>query len=538
MFFRTRVAVLTALIVALSGIITVPAATAQPDIGQPECRYSPNFTGSCRSDNAEPASHGGTHALSGTITHNGSPVEGVSVFLTDAATLQIVLPDALSASDGTYSLLVEPGNYYVMTADEAGRYVSEFHDGAIRYTESSPINISSDKTLDLAVRNPVGTISGTVTHNEGHTVSNATVVAVATLDDFNLFSIAKSSFNVALTDINGNYTISGLPSGNYYVFSISGPSASWHGTDLWTADPINDGAAVVAAVEGSDTAGVEMTVDSNAGGWITGVVVGPGLNPVEGICTEAVRTSDLTVIRTDTTDNDGNFTLAEFADTDRFYLRLVDCTRDVYVTEWFPGVTGTNPAGAAIYRGDEIHSIVTTIDIRFTDIDSSIFFDDIIWLAGEGITRGCNADRTEFCPNRSVTRGQMAAFLVRALNLTEHDNTIDFTDDDTSIFETDIEKLATAGITKGCGDGTTFCPNQSVTRGQMAAFLVRSYQLTAVDPAIDFNDDNTSVFETDIEKLATAGITKGCGDGTTFCPNQSVTRGQMAAFLRRAAALP
>jgi hypothetical protein len=127
----------------------------------------------------------------------------------------------------------------------------------------------------------------------------------------------------------------------------------------------------------------------------------------------------------------------------------------------------------------------------------------------------------------------MAAFLVRALGLTAQDPAIDFTDDNDSIFENDIEKLATAGITKGCGDGTTFCPDRSVTRGEMAAFLVRALKLTAQDPAIDFTDDNNSIFENDIEKLATAGITKGCGGINAFCPGSPVTRAQMAAFLTR-----
>ena len=80
-----------------------------------------------------------------------------------------------------------------------------------------------------------------------------------------------------------------------------------------------------------------------------------------------------------------------------------------------------------------------------------------------------------FCPNDNVTRGQMAAFLVRALGLTDS-GTTDFVDDDTSIFEADIEKLAAAGITKGCNppENTRFCPEDRVTRGQMAAFLNRA----------------------------------------------------------------
>jgi predicted phosphohydrolase len=132
----------------------------------------------------------------------------------------------------------------------------------------------------------------------------------------------------------------------------------------------------------------------------------------------------------------------------------------------------------------------------------------------------------------------MAAFLVRALDLTEGAGSDDFTDDDDSIFEADIERLAAAGITKGCNppSNSRFCPNDSVTRGQMAAFLVRALDLTEGAGSDDFTDDDDSIFEADIERLAAAGITKGCNppSNSRFCPDSRLTRGQMAAFLRRA----
>ena len=55
-------------------------------------------------------------------------------------------------------------------------------------------------------------------------------------------------------------------------------------------------------------------------------------------------------------------------------------------------------------------------------------------------------------------------------------------------------------------------------------------------PGGAFVDDNDSIFETDIDRLGTAGVTKGCNPPTNdrYCPNGNVTRGQMAAFLHRA----
>jgi hypothetical protein len=108
-----------------------------------------------------------------------------------------------------------------------------------------------------------------------------------------------------------------------------------------------------------------------------------------------------------------------------------------------------------------------------------------------------------------------------------------FSDDDGSVFEEAIESLAAAGITSGCG-GDRFCPDDPVTRGQMAAFLQRALGL-AVPSSDHFTDDDGSRFEEAIESLAAAGITSGCSE-TRFCPEDLVTRGQMAAFLTRSLA--
>lgn len=167
---------------------------------------------------------------------------------------------------------------------------------------------------------------------------------------------------------------------------------------------------------------------------------------------------------------------------------------------------------------------------RFADDGSTLFEADTEWMAAEGITQGCGP--ALFCPDDLVTRGQMAAFVVRALGYTDNGGGNLFSDDNGSIFEDEIDKMATAGVAQGCAPDL-FCPDAFVTRGQMAAFLSRALNLP--DGAVNtFVDDDGSVFEADIAKIAEASITKGCTtDGTRFCPDDFVTRGQMAAFLRR-----
>ncbi len=71
-----------------------------------------------------------------------------------------------------------------------------------------------------------------------------------------------------------------------------------------------------------------------------------------------------------------------------------------------------------------------------------------------------------------------------------------FTDDDTSVFEADIEWLADAGITLGCNPPTNdnFCPDKPVTRGQMAAFMHRLAVNQVVDAATAEHAANADLF--------------------------------------------
>jgi hypothetical protein len=176
----------------------------------------------------------------------------------------------------------------------------------------------------------------------------------------------------------------------------------------------------------------------------------------------------------------------------------------------------------------------------FEDDDGTTFDSDIDWMARSGISYGCNPpDNDRFCPDDSVSRGQMAAFLHRALGeVLTPTGPVEFIDDDGNTFEADIEWLGGVGVTRGCNPPVNdrYCPDDFVTRGQMAAFLVRAFGYSDNGGGDLFVDDDGSTFEDDIDKLATAGVTVGCNPptNTEYCPNDVVTRGQMAAFLRRA----
>ena len=173
----------------------------------------------------------------------------------------------------------------------------------------------------------------------------------------------------------------------------------------------------------------------------------------------------------------------------------------------------------------------------FVDDDGNVHEGGIEAIAAEGITRGCNPPVNDrYCPDRSVTRGEMAVFLSRALGLAAPSRDY-FSDDEGHVFEGGINRLAAAGITQGCNPpaNSRFCPDRAMTRGEMAAMLTRAfgYPSSSVNR---FSDDNGHIFEGAINRLAAAGVTAGCNPpaNTRFCPDQQIKRDQMATFLTRA----
>ena len=172
----------------------------------------------------------------------------------------------------------------------------------------------------------------------------------------------------------------------------------------------------------------------------------------------------------------------------------------------------------------------------FGDITDQPFVNEILWLAESGITRGCAA--YDYCPSNPVTRAQMASFIARALDLEAPRQRAGFDDvDPSSTHAANIEALYAAQITTGCTrDPLAFCPSNPVTRAQMASFLARALNLDTPGQQAGFTDvDPTSTHAANIEALYAAQITTGCTrDPLAFCPNDAVTRAQMAAFLYRA----
>jgi hypothetical protein len=160
-----------------------------------------------------------------------------------------------------------------------------------------------------------------------------------------------------------------------------------------------------------------------------------------------------------------------------------------------------------------------------------------------GITSGCGGGN--YCPSQAVSRAQMAIFILKGEHgagyLPPPATGTEFNDVDPTDFAADfIEQMKAEGITLGCGGGN-YCPNDSVTRGQMAVFLMKAEHGSSFSPPPPtgvFDDVPVShLFAKWIEQLAAEGVTSGCG-GNNFCPEDTVTRDQMAKFLVKTFSLP
>jgi hypothetical protein len=192
----------------------------------------------------------------------------------------------------------------------------------------------------------------------------------------------------------------------------------------------------------------------------------------------------------------------------------------------------TETIGGSAARTWTLHVGASFSDVPVTDP----FYSKIETLFHSGVTAGCSGGN--YCPGASVTRAQMAVFLLKGklgnVYAPPPGTGTRFADVPAGSFALDwIEDLADSGITAGC-DAILFCPDRPVTRAQMAVFLLKAEHGSAYvpPPAVGVFADVpvSSPFAPWIEELAAEGVTAGCGGGN-YCPDSPNTRAQMAAFL-------
>jgi hypothetical protein len=271
------------------------------------------------------------------------------------------------------------------------------------------------------------------------------------------------------------------------------------------------------AVTGVDTVDFTLTVTGITGASVTSVIGGPTAYTVNVNTGTGSGTLRLNVVDNDSIkDGSGN-------------------------------PLGGVGAGNGNYTGGETYNVRTT---TFADVPTTYWaWSEIERLYATGFTTGCSLNPFSYCPERAVTRAQMAIFLERGMHGSAYIPPIGtglvFADVPLSYWDTDwIEKLYADGITAGCWTSPlAYCPDSPVTRAQMAIFLLRAKHGAAYTPppaAGIFVDVPTTYWAASwIEQLYAEGITGGCKlSPLSYCPDKSVTRAEMAVFLVRTFNLP
>lgn len=125
----------------------------------------------------------------------------------------------------------------------------------------------------------------------------------------------------------------------------------------------------------------------------------------------------------------------------------------------------------------------------FNDVpESHTFYNYIQALYYHGITSGCKDSPPLYCPGDRVLRDQMALFLLRSIEGSDY-----FPPAATGAVFNDvprdywaagwIEELSRRGITSGCSvNPPLYCPENQILREQMAAFLVRGFEIKLTEP--------------------------------------------------------
>jgi Subtilase family len=207
-------------------------------------------------------------------------------------------------------------------------------------------------------------------------------------------------------------------------------------------------------------------------------------------------------------------------------------------------ITGYNvPSGPQPYALVVSGNISMVAGI-FQDVPPGYWAEDAIYkIYNAGITTGCSQTPLRYCPEDPTNRTQMAVFLGKAVhgsNFTPPSPTGIFNDVPESYWAADwIEQFYNDGITSGCGTNPLrYCPTNPATRAQMAIFLLRAKHGSSYTPPPAtgiFNDVPTGYWAAAwIEQLYNEGITTGCGTSPLrYCPENTVTRAQMAVFIVR-----
>ncbi len=377
-------------------------------------------------------------------------------------------------------------------------------------------------------------------------------------NDFSLMIAGAGVSDAAVSGVSGT--------GSYYTVTVN----TGTGNGTIRLDVVDDNSIINAALnplggvevgDGDFTGGEIYHTDKTAPIVVSIMRVNPSLTNLASVDFTVTFSEPVTGV------DNNDFTLTKTGSVSNVGVSGVSGTGSVYTVTVNTGndngtirlnVTDNNSildvalnplGGAVVGDGDFVTGEIYTIIKSATFIDVPLDYSVnsyIERLYNAGITGGCSLIPLMYCPENTVTRAQMAVFLLRGIHGSSYvppavGDSTGFADVPTDHpVAAWIKQLAAEGITGGCSNGN-YCPDATVTRAQMAVFLLRSKYTSAYTPP-PANGDFTDVpldhlMAAWIEQLAAEGITGGCREGT-YCPDGNVTRAQMAVFLVRTFNLP
>ncbi len=426
------------------------------------------------------------YAISGQVTTPaGAPLSGITVTLSGAA----------AASTSTDS----NGHFLFNNVPGGGSYTITPSSAAFAFTP--PSQAFPDLT---ASQNAVFTGAAAYSITGQISVSGAGPLSGAAV------TLSGTTSGAATTSATGYYSFTGLPMGGTYTVAPSPAGLTFNPASATFTNLTSSQAANFTGQCGYSVSPTAVYLDATS-------QTGPALTVTTApACTWTASASAFAAITSG----------AAGAGNGAVIFNLTANT------------SGAVRSGSITVAGQTVTVTQRATTAIFADVTAPDYFFDFAGLMYQSaITSGCSSQPLDYCPNSTTTRAQMAVFLITAIergNSFSYSTTPYFTDvPPSSAYFKFIQKLRDLGITNGCSP-TTYCPNDSVTRAQMAVFIIASrYGATPFTfPSTPYFTDvaPASPFFPFVQKMAQSGITSGCAPGT-YCPDQVLTRGQMGVFV-------
>ena len=439
----------------------------------------------------------------------------------------------LSRYGENWSLVVAPNGDYRTPGLPDGQYsVSYPADLAKPYVAgaSFPLGTISEGTDSVADHNLVkyGSVSGRVTDGAGRALSGIRVVA-SPVGTSAWMVTTPFGGGAAVTVADGTYSIDTVVPGIVFVIEFHSPDGDYASEYYDDQSQFWEGDRVAVPTEGS-VSGIDAQLAP--GGRVSGQVRDDAGEPVAGAWV-TLCVQDGYNCQYMSADDSGFFEFGGLAPS-IYTLQGGGIERCVIVAEGKHVQLNLNEGDAPqrVYTEEGPSPIVDFFDVP----QDTYYTEPVTTLAEQGVFAGTEWGNG-FCPDAPIDRKTMAVWTVRVLDGEDPPGVSESRFDDVNswgLHAPFIERMADLEVTTGCGDGTRFCPDDTLTRAQMATFLSRAYKL-ADGPDPGFTDvPSDAWYAANVAKLAASGITSGCGDGPRFCPGQNTTRAQMATFLHRA----